>query len=189
MKLDHFDILAPFYDRAIRASLSPDLIELLDPRLTDHILDAAGGTGRLAAPLRPLCARVVVADIAAGMLAQARGKSDLHPVRASTSALPFAPFSFDRILMVDALHHIRDQAAAVHELWRLLKPGGRLLIEEPDISTLTVKLIALAEFLAVMRSRFLTLEQIISLPGPLPGQVISRRKDHTVWVVWEKEIS
>ena len=47
--------------------------------------------------------------------------------------------------MVDALHHVADQEATIRELWRLLKPGGRIIIEEPDIRRFEVKLLALIE--------------------------------------------
>jgi demethylmenaquinone methyltransferase/2-methoxy-6-polyprenyl-1,4-benzoquinol methylase len=182
MPIDHFEILAPWYDRAIRSRLTPDLLELLNPTPASRVLDAAGGTGRLALPLRAHAAQVVVADIAAGMLAQARGKGGLAVVRASTDALPFQARSFDRVLIVDALHHIRAQQEAVHQLWRVLKPGGRLLIEEPDIADFPVKLIALAETLAGMGSRFLRREQISALFAGLPGRAGWQRKDHTIWV-------
>jgi len=44
--------------------------------------------------------------------------------------------SFDRVLMVDALHHVVNQAETICELYRVLKPGGRLVIEEPDLRNL-----------------------------------------------------
>ena len=186
MRFDHFDFLAPIYDQAIRGALTPDLLELLSPTPASVILDAAGGTGRLAQPLMAHAAQVVVADLAAGMLAQARQKDGLSAVRASTDALPFRAECFDRILIVDALHHIRAQVDAIAQLWRVLKPGGRLVIEEPDIATFPVKLIALAETLAGMGSRFLRREQITDLLACLPGRTGFRQKDHTIWVWLDK---
>jgi demethylmenaquinone methyltransferase/2-methoxy-6-polyprenyl-1,4-benzoquinol methylase len=68
--------------------------------------------------------------------------------------LPFGDGQFARILVVDAFHHFSNQLAALRELARVLQPGGRLLLEEPDIRRAGVKLIALAETLALMGSRF-----------------------------------
>ncbi len=57
--------------------------------------------------------------------------------------------------MVNALHHVCNQQETVNELWRTLQPGGRIVIEEPDVRTFAVKLFALGEKLALMRSHFL----------------------------------
>jgi len=59
--------------------------------------------------------------------------------------LPFRDNCFDRILLVDAFHHLRDQETASRELIRVLKPSGRLLIEEPDCGRLPVKIAAFLE--------------------------------------------
>ncbi|OQY37129.1 MAG: hypothetical protein B6243_01300, partial [Anaerolineaceae bacterium 4572_5.2] len=63
---------------------------------------------------------------------------------------PFPDNSFDRALVVDALHHFHNQEQAIAELVRVLKKGGRLVIEEPDIHRFAIKLVALAEKAALM---------------------------------------
>ena len=40
--------------------------------------------------------------------------------------------SFERVIMVDALHHVYNHARAAAELWRFVKPGGRIVIEEEN---------------------------------------------------------
>jgi demethylmenaquinone methyltransferase/2-methoxy-6-polyprenyl-1,4-benzoquinol methylase len=88
------------------------------------------------------------------MLAQAQAKSGLTLSQAHAETLPFGDDTFDRVLVVDALHHFCDQRQAVAELLRVLKKGGTLVIEEPDLNSFRVKLVALAEKLALMRSHF-----------------------------------
>lgn len=180
----HFNFLAPFYDQVIRFSRLEQMLKVLELPHAGTLLDAGGGTGRVAEALRPHVGSVIVADVSRGMLAQARQK-DLAAASSETERLPFPADAFDRVLMVDALHHVADQAATVRELFRVLKPGGRLVIEEPDIRTFAVKLIAVAEKLALMRSRFLDPARIAALL-PTEAKVHVESEAQTAWIIAEK---
>ncbi len=187
MPFDHFDILAPHYDRVIRFERVVKMLDVLALPAPGRLLDAGGGTGRVAEHLRPHVDEIVVADISRGMLAQARAKS-LAAACAESERLPFADGAFERVLMVDALHHVIHQAQTVAELFRVLRPGGRLVIEEPDLRTFAVKLIAVAEKLALMRSHFLTPPQIAALL-PTGAQVSIETQDYNAWVIVTKPLS
>ena len=65
--------------------------------------------------------------------------------------------------MVDALHHVLSQEKTVNELWRVLKCGGRIVIQEPDLRKLSVKFVALFEKIMLMRSHFIAPPKIIGL--------------------------
>jgi demethylmenaquinone methyltransferase/2-methoxy-6-polyprenyl-1,4-benzoquinol methylase len=86
--------------------------------------------------------------------------------------------------MVDALHHVIHHADSAREMFRVLKPGGVLVIEEPDIRTFGVKLIALGEKLLLMRSHFLTPDQILGLFPD--GEKTVKAKDGNAWVIVKK---
>jgi demethylmenaquinone methyltransferase/2-methoxy-6-polyprenyl-1,4-benzoquinol methylase len=88
------------------------------------------------------------------MLRQAHEKDCFEVSMAHAENLPFATESFERILIVDALHHFCNQEQAIADMVRVLKPGGRLVIEEPDLNHFSVKMIAVAEKVALMRSHF-----------------------------------
>lgn len=152
--IDHFGLLAPFYERVIPTPDVSRLTQLLDLPAAGRLLDAGGGTGRVCGQLRHLVDDLVVTDASYGMLAQAKAKNDLQLSLAEAEKLPFADGVFDRVLVVDALHHFCDQRRAVAELLRVLRAGGTLVIEEPDLNTFRVKLVAAAEKIALMRSRF-----------------------------------
>src|SRR5690606_14409370 len=127
------------------------------------VVDVGGGTGRVAQLLRAEGHPVVVLDENWSMLQQARQKDGLGVLRGQSEKLPLASRSVERILMVDALHHVASQEHTARELWRVLKPGGTIVIEEPDLRRLVVRLLALAEKAALMRSRFLEPEAIAGL--------------------------
>ena len=180
----HFNLLAPFYDRAIPFARLEQMLGLLELSGTESLLDAGGGTGRVAEALRPHLKWIVVADVSSGMLTQARQKN-LATTSSQTEHLPFPEGAFDRVLMVDALHHVIDQAETVRELYRVLKEGGRLVIEEPDLRRFPVKLVAVVEKLALMRSHFLTPSQIAKL-FPAGGRIRIESEENTAWVIAEK---
>lgn len=183
---DHFDFLAPLYDRIFQAAPAEEFIRFVRPEPGHLLLDAAGGTGSVAQAFRASGARAVIQDISHKMLRQSAQKDGLIPAQSRAEQLPFAEGAFARIVMVDAFHHVHDQAATAAELVRVLAPGGRLVVEEPDIRNFYVKLIAAGEKLLLMRSHFLGGEQIAARFQPHGAQVSVYRSGHTVWVVVDK---
>ncbi len=186
IRLDHFGILAPFYERFIPPDISEHLIKLIDLPSGGTVLDAAGGTGRVAQFLCENSAQVVVVDESLGMLREAGSKEGLRTACAHAEQMPFPCNQFDRILMVDALHHVADHQQTAEELWRVLRPGGRIVIEEPDVRSFGVKLMALAEKVTLMRSHFLAPEQIGMLFRLKCARVFVETDGPTAWVIIEK---
>jgi demethylmenaquinone methyltransferase/2-methoxy-6-polyprenyl-1,4-benzoquinol methylase len=182
---DHFDVLAPVYDRAIPFSRLELMLKMVTLPVDGLLLDAGGGTGRVAAALSPYVRKAFVADFSRGMLAQARGKG-LSGVQAPAENLPFGDGTFERIIMVDALHHVHHQAQTIAELWRVLRAGGILVIEEPDVRTWQVKIVAVVEKLALMRSHFLTPQKISDL-FPSEAKVSIETEGYNAWVIIQKE--
>jgi len=183
---DHFDLLAPIYDRVIRPLQPEKLLSLIGPLENERLLDAGGGTGRISQFLATYASSVVIADVSLGMLSQATEKDGLQVVCSQTELLPFEDESFGRITMVDAFHHVNDQPRAAAELWRVLRTGGKLVIEEPDIEHFAVKMIAVAEKVALMRSHFLTAEKICALFAYPNAKTRIEREAHNAWIVVEK---
>ncbi len=184
MPFDHFGLIAPLYNRQTEYSSRDVMLQAADLPVDGRLLDVGGGTGRAASALRDKAAQVLVADPSLDMLRFANAKPGLWAAAAYSEDLPFPDNFFQRVIMVDALHHVLDQARTAGELFRVLEPGGRLVIEEPDIRTFGVKLIALAEKSLLMRSHFYPPAQIVSL-FPL-GKTSVITKDHTIWVIVEK---
>ena len=186
--IDHFGLLAPLYEHFITPRLSDKMLSLVNTPAGGSLLDAGGGTGRVAQFFTGVPVMVVVADQSHKMLLEASKKAGLQPIRCVLENLPFGGESYDRIIMVDAFHHVADQSATAAELFRMLKPGGRIVIEEPDYRRFSTKLIALAEKMAFMRSHFLVPEEIACLfrfPGARSWIEV---EDHNSWIIIEKKM-
>jgi demethylmenaquinone methyltransferase/2-methoxy-6-polyprenyl-1,4-benzoquinol methylase len=104
------------------------------------VLDLAGGTGDLAVRLAgPVGAtgEVVLCDINGAMLARGRDRliergaaDNTRYVQANAERLPFPDDYFDCIIIAFGLRNVTDQDAALAAMYRVLKPGGTLLVLE-----------------------------------------------------------
>lgn len=110
--------------RSASAAVLAVLREALDGAPGRRLLDVGGGTGNYAAALRDEGWDVVVSDRSPGMLARAAAKG-LATVEADAQSLPFGDASFDAVMCVCMLHHVDDQARALAEQRRVLRPHGR----------------------------------------------------------------
>lgn len=153
--IDHFSWLAPVYEWFIPPPDPDEYLKFLNPDPSFRLLDAGGGTGRVAMQLKSVYAQIIVADVNRKMLHQAIQKPGLQSVNGHIETLPFSNESFHHVIVIDALHHFCDHQESLEEIIRVLKPGGKLLIHEPDIQKLHVKIIAFFEKIALMRSQFL----------------------------------
>jgi len=185
---NHFDFIAPWYDRIIRLAVSPRLTDVLKLPGDGILLDAGGGTGRSSFHLRPLVGRLVLCDFSLPMLRQGQAKGGMELTQARAEALPFRDSAFDRVLVVDALHHFFDQQAAIRELIRVLKPGGRIVIEEPDRRQWIIKVLAVAERMALMRSRIHPMTDIVDMvAGAGLAVQIEQGNRFTSWIIADKQ--
>jgi demethylmenaquinone methyltransferase/2-methoxy-6-polyprenyl-1,4-benzoquinol methylase len=183
---NHFDHLAPIYDRIISAPDRTQIMEFAELPIGGRLLDVGGGTGRIAQGFVGKAGQIIIADSSLKMLKEAQLKKDLQTVGSAAEALPFPDEYFARVLMVDAFHHLQHQEHSLTELWRVLAPGGLLIIEEPDIHSLAVKLVALVEKLALFRSHFVPAKWIAEQLRALGLHTQVHTAGVTFWVVGRK---
>lgn len=125
------------------------------------LLDVGGGAGQLATLLaEALDARVTVLDPTAELVAHVPTSEQVSAVQGRAESMPFADDAFDAIVVTDAFHHFRDQAAAVAEFRRVVRRGGRVLVLDLDPRPLSMRLIALGERLVGEPATFMTPEQM-----------------------------
>ncbi len=115
-------------------------IQLSGAREGSQILDLAGGTGdltRLFSHKVGKTGNIVLSDINNAMLTVGRDRltdegivDNVRYAQANAEALPFADNSFDCITISFGLRNVTDKAAALKSMYRVLKPGGRLLVLE-----------------------------------------------------------
>ena len=106
----------------------------------NKVLDLAGGTGDLTAKFSQLVGRegkVILADINSSMLNVGRDKlrdrglvQNIEYVQANAQYLPFEDNTFDVITIAFGLRNVTDKDMALRSMYRVLKPGGRLLVLE-----------------------------------------------------------
>jgi ubiquinone/menaquinone biosynthesis C-methylase UbiE len=184
--INHFDLIAPYYDRFIKPVDVTHFIAIIKLPTTGYLLDAGGGTGRKSLPLQEMTSGIVIADSSLGMLSQAQAKGSSLNICSETEHLPFKTESYARIIMVDALHHVANYRHTLQELWRILKPGGRLVIEEPDIRTLPVRVLAILEKLALMRSHFISPQTISEDLSNRGAKVVIQVDQAIAWIIADK---
>lgn len=140
-----FDRIAPFYDAmntvmtaGTDARWRRSTVRALRLHPGDRVLDVATGTGKLALAEAAVVGpggRVIGLDASGEMLARARRASDAaEPVvewlQADAMVLPFDDGSFDAVSIGFGLRNLPDFAAALVEMGRVLRPGGRLAVLE-----------------------------------------------------------
>lgn len=108
-----------------------DICDRIRPHLSRDmdVLELACGTGQLSYPLFSRVRLWEATDFSPNMIAQAKKKNcsaRLHFSVQDATALPYAPESFDAVVIANALHIIPDPDKALGEIRRVLKPGGLL---------------------------------------------------------------
>ncbi|MEH6648707.1 MAG: class I SAM-dependent methyltransferase [Motiliproteus sp.] len=99
------------------------------PQVGEHILDAGCGSGIFTAPLAERGAQITGLDLSLPMLARAKSRliNEMF-VAADISSLPFADGTFDKTVSITALEFIEHGKRALTELFRVTRPGGRVVV-------------------------------------------------------------
>jgi ubiquinone/menaquinone biosynthesis C-methylase UbiE len=159
----------PFWQAAKRAS-----IEALELRQGEgSALDVGCGTGEEVRAMAAIAGAAVGVDASRTFVEEARRRTkpdqDARFEHARAEELPFEDGSFDGVRTERTLQHVDDLASALDEMWRVAKPGARIVALEPDWDTLVFDAGPLASTRAVTRA------WADSIRNPVAGRQIARR--------------
>ena len=104
----------------------------------DYCLDLGCGPGGFLSLMAPICGKIVGADISPDFIHECKSVikenalSNASAILLESDILPFQDQEFDRVIMVDTIHHLESHHKVIAEVFRVLKPGGLFLIFEPN---------------------------------------------------------
>ena len=133
-----FDEVAPTYDKTNdllsfgQSRLWRGIVaKAVDPQNGQSVLDMAAGTGSSTAAFARPGVRLVAGDFSEGMLAEGRKRHpEIEFVFADATKLPFKAKEFDATTISFGLRNVVDVESALSEMFRVTKPGGRIVICE-----------------------------------------------------------
>jgi SAM-dependent methyltransferase len=123
-----------------KPSVQRHFVDVVAPlvKRSDTVLDLGCGPGGFLVALAPYCGEIVGVDLVSAFVERCQqtiAEAGLTNARACWSAdgeIPFPPATFDAVIMVDTIHHCEDPKVVLDGVRRVLKPGGLLIVFEPN---------------------------------------------------------
>jgi 2-polyprenyl-3-methyl-5-hydroxy-6-metoxy-1,4-benzoquinol methylase len=137
-KMYFYDSFADEFDKKMnKYDLNKRLMVVFDELLTDSIygkklLDAGSGTGWFSKYAEEKGALVTSIDVGENLLNKVAEKCKSTCIKGSILEMPFPDNSFDFIVSSEVIEHTPDPLLAFDELYRVLKPGGKLILTTPN---------------------------------------------------------
>lgn len=125
-----YDVFANVINRKANTALCAAVAELIRPE--DEVLECACGTGLLTGVMAPRCRALTATDFSKEMLKRAERKYGKYPnikfEQADITRIGYPDASFDAVVAANVIHLLDAPYAALRELDRVCRPGGRLII-------------------------------------------------------------
>lgn len=131
--MNSFKLLAPIYSKInLNAKKTFRKINKFGQfQKSDTVLDLGGGSGRIAKFFVGQVKQITVLDASPEMIEECQKQNDaITCILGTTEKLPFQNNSFDKIIVIDAFHHFIKQPQTAQKISQILKPGGKIIIEE-----------------------------------------------------------
>ena len=125
-----YNLFENIYNGKVNKQVKTEVAALINS--ADRVLECACGAGMLSAPIGQNCHELIATDYSTGMLKQAKNAcKDLPNVsfkRADIMQLKCRDNTFDKVVAGNVIHLLDNPSAAIAELLRVCKPGGKLII-------------------------------------------------------------
>ena len=125
-----YDLFEQVYNGKVYRGTGEKVAEFIEP--SDTVLECACGTGAISVSIAPKCRRLIATDFAAGMLRQAARKcrkfENVVFRKADITHLKCKDGRFDKVVAGNVIHLLPNPELALHELERVVKPGGKIII-------------------------------------------------------------
>ena len=109
------------------------MLQLLDPKKDEIILDVGAGNGYIASQVAKYCDNVYALEPEDKKVEYSKKRfPEVKAFSGNVSSIPFPENYFDKAFTISALHHFPDATSAIDEMVRVLKAEGRLLIHDSN---------------------------------------------------------
>lgn len=161
-----FDRVYKYYDsfmKALKLYKDEEILEALDLKGNETVLDIGGGTGYIASKISPKCNKVLVLDESKKMLSKVKKMDNIIPMVGDATAITLDSGSVDVVLLTDVVHHIENQDALIREINRVLRTHGKILILDFERSHWKTKVIRFFEYFIFGPLYFRTYPEVFDL--------------------------
>lgn len=125
-----YDLFETVYNGKVYRRLGQKVAEEIGSK--DVVLECACGTGAISRYIAPKCRKLIATDVSVGMLRQTAGKcracDNVKVRRADMTRLKCRDNRFDKVVAGNVIHLLDDPCAALKELERVCKPGGKMIV-------------------------------------------------------------
>ena len=125
-----YDLFETIYNGKVYRGLGRKVAEEIAP--DDVVLECACGTGAISRIIATKCRKLIATDFSVGMLRQAarncRACDNVRVRRADMTHLKCRDNRFDKVVAGNVIHLLDDPCAALKELERVCKPGGKIIV-------------------------------------------------------------
>ena len=125
-----YDLFEQVYNGKVYRGTGEKVAEFIEP--SDTVLECACGTGAISIYIAKRCRRLIATDFAAGMLRQAAEKcrrfENVVFRKADITHLKCKDGRFDKVVAGNVIHLLPNPEQALHELERVVRPGGQIII-------------------------------------------------------------